>query len=376
MEIFLDNCSTTKPDEKVISEMTRVMKRCFGNPSSLHGMGSLALEEINKSRYQVASLLAVPSDTIYFTSGASESNNIAILGSLINKTGHIVTTTIEHSSVLNPIQYLEKKGFNVTYVSPSEKSHTIEADDVIAAIRKDTVFVSVMTVNNETGDILPLEKIVKGIKQKNKSILIHTDATQSYGKIPFPTYKIPVDFLSASAHKIHGPKGIGILYARDRNTISPLTFGGRQEGGLIPGTENTEAICGMAIASSLAQREMKERERYVTSLKEYLKNKLNSIRAVHFNESFICSPYVLNFSISNVDSSDFVDYCSINNIFVSSGSACSKGAASYVIKECKYGEDRAKSAIRVGLSHTNTINEIDVFLEILEQYITSSSVAF
>ena len=124
MEIFLDNCSTTKPDEKVISEMTRVMERCFGNPSSLHGMGSLALEEINKSRYQVASLLAVPSDTIYFTSGASESNNIAILGSLINKTGHIVTTTIEHSSVLNPIQYLEKKGFDVTYVSPSEKSHS------------------------------------------------------------------------------------------------------------------------------------------------------------------------------------------------------------------------------------------------------------
>ena len=373
MFVFLDNCSTTKPDERVISEMTRIMTETFGNPSSLHGMGSLALREINKSRYQVASLLAAPSDTIFFTSGASESNNIAILGSIIKKTsGHIVTTTIEHSSVLKPIQLLEKKGFEVTYVSPSERSHTIEADDVISAIRNDTLLVSVMSVNNETGDILPLDKIVAEVKKINKNILIHTDATQSFGKIPFPTYRIPVDLLSASAHKIHGPKGIGILYARNRHMISPLFFGGRQEDGLIPGTENVEAICGMSIASSIAQREMKEREIYVTKLKNYLKNKLNVFNCISFNESSVCSPYVLNFSISNIKSSDVVDYCSINDIYISSGSACSKGEASYVIKECKYGENRAKSAIRVGLSHTNTFNEIDAFIETLENYLTKT----
>ena len=376
MGIYLDNCSTSCMDSNVIAGMMDVMQDCYGNPSSLHDMGSSALKVIQDARYGIASLLAAPTETIYFTSGATESNNIAILGGINDsdiKGRHIVVTAIEHSSVLQPIQYLESHGYDVTYVCPDPVTHEIKAVDVINAVRSDTALVSVMSVNNETGDILPLHEVILGIREKNRRVLIHCDATQSLGKMPFPIHDYPVDYLSATAHKIHGPKGIGMLYIRNGRKPMPLKFGGSQEGAIIPGTENVAGICGFGIAAVNAMKDMKTRYNYVTKLKNHFRSLIEDNPLVEFNEGRNVSPYIMNISVKGIDAYEFIEYCSRNDLFVSSSSACSRGAISYVIDRCGYDKWRAGSAIRIGFSHYNTFEDVDSFVDMLDSFTQRSS---
>lgn len=376
MAIYLDNCSTSCLDSSVLAGMQDVLLNCYGNPSSLHDMGSSAMKVIQDARYSVASLLAAPTETIYFTSGATESNNIAILGGINDPETngyHIVVTAIEHSSVLQPVQYLANHGYEVSYIYPDPVSHEIKAEDVINAVRPDTVLVSIMSVNNETGDILPLHDVIPGIRERNRKVLIHCDATQSLGKMPFRIHDYPVDYLSATAHKIHGPKGVGMLYIRKGRNPRPLKFGGAQEGSIIPGTENVAGICGFGIAAVNAIKDMKTRYNHVTELKNHLRFLVECNHIAEFNEGRNVSPYIMNISAKGIDAYEFVEYCSRNGLFVSSSSACSRGAISYVIDRCGYDKWRAESAIRIGFSHYNTFADVDMFVDMLDSFTKRSS---
>jgi len=318
-------------------------------------------------------MLAVPTETVIFTSGATESNNIAILGTAAGQgsaMGHIVTTAIEHSSVLAPIRELEKRGFEVTYVYPDPVSHSVRAEDVVAAVRDDTVLLSMMSVNNETGAMLPLRETISEVRRKNGKTVIHCDATQSFGKMPFPLHSYPVDLVSASSHKIHGPKGVGFLYVRDGIAMEPHKYGGAQEKGVNPGTENVPGICGFGVAAENAMLHMSEHGEYVGKLKNHLKSLLSDYDEVFFNESPNDSPYILNFSIKGVESANFVDFCSLNNVFVSAGSACSRGARSYVLENSGFEAWRVEGAVRVGLSHLNSREDMDGFVSVLAKFLS------
>lgn len=208
--IYLDNCATTQVKKEAAQKALEMMCTNYGNPSSLHNMGTIALKNLYEARYSLSKVIAAPTNTIYFTSGATESNNLAIQGGCAEmavEKGHIVTTSIEHSSVLGACRKMEEKGYCITYIQPDSVSHSINANDIISAVNPSTVMVSIMAVNNETGEILPLKEIIDGVKTKNPKTLIHCDATQCFGKLPFKLHEYPVDYLSASGHKIHAPKG-------------------------------------------------------------------------------------------------------------------------------------------------------------------------
>ncbi len=238
--IYFDNSATTCVDAEVADRAVEIMCRQFGNPSSLHGVGSSAYTELGIARNQIAKMIAARTGDIYFTSGGTESNNIAVQGAAraCRWGKHIVTTAIEHASILKACAYLESGGWQVTYVAPNPDTHHIAAQDIIDAVRDDTVLVSVMFVNNETGEILPIKEIVNGVRKRNPKTLIHCDCVQGFGKLPFKLHVYDVDMISASAHKIHGPKGIGALYLRRPDLVFPLEFGGSQEGKVNPGTES------------------------------------------------------------------------------------------------------------------------------------------
>lgn len=226
--IYFDNSATTCVDAEVADRAVEIMCRQFGNPSSLHGVGSSAYMELGIARNQIAKMIAARTGDIYFTSGGTESNNIAVQGAAraCRWGKHIVTTAIEHDSILKACAYLESGGWQVTYVAPNPDTHHIAAQDIIDAVRDDTVLVSVMFVNNETGEILPIKEIVNGVRKRNPKTLIHCDCVQGFGKLPFKLHVYDVDMISASAHKIHGPKGIGALYLRRPDLVFPLEFSG------------------------------------------------------------------------------------------------------------------------------------------------------
>ena len=368
--IYLDNCSSTQVSEEVASMVKETMLANFANPSASYFIGANAYKAIGIARSQVAKIIACEPSKIVFTSGGTESNNLAILGCAKKhpEKRHIITTAIEHDSVLNACRFLESTGYEVNYIMPNKEGN-IEAEEIVNAIRDDTLLVSCMSVNNETGAILPISKICEKVKERNPEVIIHSDCVQGYGKIPFKIYENKLDLLSASAHKIHGPKGIGLLYQRTNNLIAPLFYGGKQENGIHPGTENVQSICGFGMAADQAAYKLIDRMEAAMKLKTYLIELLsNELKDICINSPPNSSPYILNFSLPISNSVDIIRYLSLNEIYVSSASSCTKGKESHVLKAMGLAKNIINSSIRVGLSKYTTSKDIEILVDTLRLY--------
>jgi cysteine desulfurase len=373
--IYLDNSATTRPSDEVIALTAHMMAEEYGNPSSQHFWGAEAYNSIQKARSQAAMLLGSSPSSIVFTAGGTQSNNLAILGAARHGSSrrHIVTTAIEHDSVLAPIKALERQGFEVSYIYPSLLG-TINAFDVIEAIRPDTLLVSVMHVNNETGEILPIQQIAQDVKSRDSQILVHTDCVQSLGKIPISMNDVKADLLSASAHKIHGPKGVGLLYMRDPSLIDRLSFGGKQELGLWPGTENTQGICAFGLACEMASLHMKENLDHAKGLVSLLKTSLeNDFPEASINSPEGSSPYLLNFSLKGCKATELIGYLSRHDIYISSSAACSMGQASHVLKSMALDEEALESSVRIGFSNYSTEVEVISLLNAIRDFLNMQS---
>lgn len=362
--IYFDNSATTPPAAEVIDVVTNCMKNSFANPSSRHALGLEAEKLVSDARRKVAAALSCSPDEIYFTSGGTESDNIAILGSAnIKKGKRIITTSIEHPAVLRTVEYLETTGFEVIKIKP-QKDGTVKFIDIADAITPDTVLVSIMHVNNETGAVMPVEKIGNVLKRIAPRALFHVDAVQSFGHIPVKPALWGIDLLSVSSHKIHGPKGIGALYIKKGVTLKPSVFGGGQEKNIRSGTENTTAIAGFGEACSLINLADGAK---VMQIKEYLKENLLKIEGSVYNGGGQAeSPYILNISLGKIRSEIMLNALSNEGIYVSSGSACARGAhASHVLEEMKV--PLPDSAIRFSLSRYNTMDEAKTVAEKVTQ---------
>ncbi len=371
MSIYLDNAATTKVYEIVIKKNTEILENCYGNPSSLHSLGLLAQKEIDIAREQIASSLCCEQKEIIFTSGGTEANNISILGSvyaLKRRGNRIITTAIEHPSVLNTMKYLEEQGFEVIYIMPTNGK--IEQNDILNAIDNKTILVSAMLVNNETGELLP----IKGIKQELKKIspfaLFHCDAVQAYGKVKINVNDLEVDLLTISGHKIHCPKGVGALYIRNGVHIKPITFGGGQENSLRNGTENVSGIAAFGLSSKIKFEKFNEDIEKIFKFYTYFINELKkAFPNAIINSQDTAIPHIINFSLIGYRSEIILHFLESRGIFISSGSACSskKNSASHVLKAMGLQKKIYDSALRVSFSAFNTIEEIDEFIETLNE---------
>lgn len=362
--IYLDNSATTKPCEECIKAIEFCLKENWGNPSSSYTLGIDALETIEKSRHFIASFIGAKDDEIFFTSCGTEANNLAIKGTAhkCRKRGNkIISTTIEHPSVLNTLKQLETEGFDVVLLSPDENGK-IRIDDLEKEIDKNTILVSVMLVNNELGTIQPIHKIKNIIKEKSSPALIHCDAVQGFGKLPIKISSLGVDLLSASGHKIHASKGIGFLYKSKSVNINPIIDGGGQEFGIRSGTECVPLIAGFSAAVNalppIEDALEKQKKLYL-----YLKDKLQKTGRIVFNSPDDSLPYILNISVEGFKSEPMMNALSAKGIFLSKGSACAKGQRSYVLKEIGLSNDRIDSALRISMSRDNTFEEIDCLCE-------------
>lgn len=370
MDIYLDNSATTKPYKEVIEEIAMGMEEYYGNPSSLHKIGLMAEKKINEAREFLARTINSSKEEIYFTSGGSESNNLIIKG-LLKSGHHVITTAFEHHSVLMTYNELEREGVKVTYLQV-DKNGQISLEELKKAISKDTVLVSIMHVNNEMGAIQDLEAIGKIIKENSSRAKFHVDAVQSYGKLAIDVKKMNIDLLTASSHKIHGPKGIGFSFIKKGIIPKSLISGGSQEGGFRGGTQNVPGIIGLKKAAEITFSSREENYKYVAALKKYMIERLEEIDNIRINspmgENF--SPYILNVSFIGVRAEVLLHLLEDNNIFVATGSACtSKTSAvkgSYVIKSLGLTKDEVESAIRFSFSKFNTKEEIDKVIEILK----------
>ena len=352
-EIYLDNSATTKVCPQAVEKMIEIMTENYGNPSSLHRKGYEAQKELESVRKTVADFLSAEKEEIYFTSGGTEGNNTAVFGTahaLKRRGNRIVTTSTEHSSVIESMQKLEKDGFEVIYIN--------SFDELANAVTKDTILVSTMAVNNETGIINPIERVKKIIEKANSPALFHVDAVQAFGKIPLKPKKLGIDILTASSHKIHGPKGAGILYLKKGARILPLHYGGEQEKKLRPGTEPLPTICGMGEAVRNLP-DMNEELAFMRELNAYCREKLKDIPNVHINSDENCLPYIINFSVEGIKSETMLHYLEERYIYISSGSACAKGKKSHVLKAMGLSDSLINSALRVSFSRYNSKTDID-----------------
>lgn len=367
LSVYLDNSATTPPCESAKKKMIHVLDNCWANPSSIHHLGVVAKDELDNARKTIASKLSCREDEIFFTSGGTESNNIAIFGAVekLSRRGNkIITTAVEHPSVENPIKSLENKGFNVVRL-PVGENGSINIQDLIREVDEKTILVSVMLVNNELGSINPVGLIKKAVMMKKSPALIHCDAVQAFGKIPLKVEKLGVDLMSISSHKIHGPKGAGALYIRKGvNIVSPV-YGGGQEKGVRSGTEAMPALCGFGAAAEELTDIEKTLEN-VKNLRDRLVERLEHIDGVEVNSKNENLPYIVNFSVMGIPSQPMINYLSEREIYVSGGSACAKGHRSSTLVEVGLSPERIDSAIRVSLSRYNTEEEIDILCENIE----------
>ena len=358
--VYLDNSATTKPCEAAINNTAFALTNEWGNPSSLYDMGFRAQMLVDDTRKAVSGLLKCREDEIYFVGSGTEGNNTAILGAAHarQKRGKkIITTTIEHPSVLETVKRLECEGFEVVYLKPQENG-VISIDDLRAAIDKNTVLVSMMLVNNETGAIQPVNEAAQIIKQSGAPALLHCDGVQAFGKMPINLVDLGVDLFTASGHKIHGPKGIGVLYVKKGVTIKPLVTGGGQEKNMRSGTESVPLIYGLKGAvDSLGN--INETLKSRKELWNYAKETLLETKLITLNSSDEVLPYILNISVEGYRSETLLHFLEAQGVYVSSGSACAKGEGSYVLREMGLGKKAVDSALRISLSRYNTKDDVD-----------------
>lgn len=366
MEVYLDNAATTKPKKEVIQKMLISLEEQFGNPSSLHKKGLEVEKEIKKARRMVAKALGCTDSEIIFTSSGTEANNLAIRGIVdaYKRSGnHIITSKIEHKSVLSTFEDLEKGGLDVTYLDVDKNGFVCE-EQLKNSIRQNTILVSLMHVNNEVGSIQPIESLGRIIKTINNNTLFHVDGIQSFGKVRFNLNDLQVDSLSISGHKIYGPKGIGALYIKKGIKITPLLTGGSQELGIRSGTENVPGIYGLGEAVRLTIEEQDKKIKYLKDTRNYFiesfKNKIEDAYILS-GEGDNFAPHIISISFPGVKSEILLHSLEQDGIFVSSGSACSskKKSFSHVLQAMKMGENLIDSTLRFSLSDTITKDEID-----------------
>ena len=374
MEIYLDNSATTKPYKEVVDKMVLALTTQYGNPSSIYKKGIEVEREIKEIRRNIARSLGAKETEIYFTSGGTECNNTIIrsVANLNKKTkNHIISTVIEHPSVLNTLKDLEADGFEVTYL-PVGKDGKISLEDLKNAIKKETILVSVMHVNNEIGTIQPVEEIGKYLKSLDEKVYFHVDGVQSYAKIKFRPSRYNIDFMSVSGHKLHGPKGIGFMYVKENNRIKPLLTGGGQEIGIRSGTENVPGIYGIGEAVRILNQDLEGTIDKVRGLRDLLKEEiLANIDNVKINspEDGVC--HVLNVSFRGVRGEVLLHYLEQKEIYVSTGSACSsKKKGSHVLNAIGLTPDEIEGAIRFSLSDLNTKEEIMKTVEVLKESVS------
>mgnify|MGYP000088828728 FL=1 len=374
MEIYLDNSATTKPYQEVVDKMVLALTTQYGNPSSIYKKGIEVEREIKEIRRNIARSLGAKETEIYFTSGGTECNNTIIrsVANLNKKTkNHIISTVIEHPSVLNTLKDLEADGFEVTYL-PVGKDGKISLEDLKNAIKKETILVSVMHVNNEIGTIQPIEEIGKYLKSLDEKVYFHVDGVQSYAKIKFRPSRYNIDFMSVSGHKLHGPKGIGFMYVKENNRIKPLLTGGGQEIGIRSGTENVPGIYGIGEAIRILNQDLEGTIDKIRGLRDLLKEEiLANIDNVKINspEDGVC--HVLNVSFRGVRGEVLLHYLEQKEIYVSTGSACSsKKKGSHVLNAIGLTPDEIEGAIRFSLSDLNTKEEIIKTVEVLKESVS------
>lgn len=372
MAVYLDNSATTAPCPEAVEAVNFMMTENFGNPSSLHGAGISAMKEIISARESIAKALSCEKDEIFFTSGATEANNLAIFGAAYanrRRGNRIVTTAIEHESVMQSIDRLEEEGFEVIRLIPDGHGF-ISEKELEEAINDKTILVSMMYINNEVGSILPVEKIKKTVTRKNAPALIHIDCVQAFGKIPVRPKKLGADLASVTAHKIHGPKGSGALYIRKGVNISPRTFGGEQEKRIRPGTEASPLIAGFGAAVN-ALPDLKKQSEYISGLNTYARERLGEIDGLVFNSADNASPFILNIYIPSFMRSQTViqELSAKYGIYVSSGSACAKGKRSHVLTAMRLPDERIDKSIRISFCRSNTKEDIDILADALKELI-------
>lgn len=364
--VYLDNSATTKPCEKAIQNINFALENCWGNPSSLYDLGFKAQMLVDDTRKAASTLLKCREDEIFFTGSGTESNNTALLGAAYSRRKRgkrIVTTTIEHPSVLETVKRLENEGFEVVYLKP-QPNGIISTTDLAAFINKDTILVSIMLVNNETGAIQPVKEASDIIKNVGAPALLHSDGVQAFGKMPINLYSLGVDLFTASGHKIHGPKGVGIIYIKKGCTIKPLVTGGGQEKNMRSGTESVPLIYGLKGALDTLGN-INENLKNQNSLWSYAKQTLLDTGLVAINSNNSALPYILNISVEGYRSETLLHFLEAENVYVSSGSACAKGEGSYVLNEMGFSKKRVDSALRISFSNENTIEDIDILKQAL-----------
>ncbi len=362
--IYLDNSATTKPSKEAVDAFLSVAKEEYGNPSSVHEMGTIAAKILKNARQKVADVMHVEACEIVFTSGGTMADNLAILGGVsVKRGGRVVTTAIEHPAVKNACAALEAQGIPVTYVLPG-KDGVVPIENIRAALTEDTVLVSVMHVNNETGAIQPIGEIRKCMNEICPKALLHTDCVQSFGKIPVLPRTLGADLVSVSAHKIRGLRGVGALYVRKGVTLAPVIYGGGQERNIAPGTENLPGIAAMAAAVQLPHDFEK-----VQKLSEMLLQGILEIGNVYVNSPSGRLPHILNVSFAKVPSEVVTNALSAKGICVSGGSACAgaRSEKSYVLRSM--GVPAPDSGVRFSLSDTNTEEEIIETVKVLKEVV-------
>lgn len=393
--IYVDHSATTKVRPEVVEAMMQVLQEDFGNPSSIHRFGQKAKQRLDEARANVASLINAKEEQIFFTSGGTESNNIVTLGlakyfeeiGVKNKDKYIITTKIEHPSVKEPIEYLERKGWRVTWLNV-DKEGFIDLEELQDSINSKTLLVSIIHANNEIGTIQDLKKISDVCKRNN--VLFHIDAVQSFGKIPIDVSNVDIDFMSMSGHKIYGPKGVGALYVKDSNVLTPLLFGGGQENNVRPGTENIPGIVGFGVACKLLKDEIYENVRKLRKLQiDLMKGlleledliltgvSLDKVKENILNEKYLYRlPGHISFCVKGVEGENLVLQMDLRGIAVSSGSACSSRnmneaviEPSHVLLAIGILNDYVKGSLRLTLGRENTKEDVDYVLSSLEDVI-------
>ncbi len=362
--VYLDNSSTTAVCETAVKYINNALVENYGNPSSLHLMGMNAESEITKARIAVSSAIGCRDDEIIFTGSGTEANNTAIFGAARSRKkrgNRIVTTSIEHPSVLEAMSLLEDEGFEVIRLTPDSYGR-ISEKDIFDAVNDKTVLISIMLVNNETGAIQPVSAARRAVNAKKAPALIHCDAVQGFLKCKISVSDLGVDLLSLSAHKIHGPKGLGALYKKKGVHIPALIVGGGQEGGMRSGTESVPLIAGLRGAIE----EMPKNDTKIKELNAYARALFSGADFIEINSPDDALPYIINISLEGYRSEILLHFLEARSIYVSSGSACAKGKGSYVLREMGLPQKRVDSALRISLSRFNEKGDIDMLFAALK----------
>lgn len=375
MEAYLDNSATTRCSDRACQLMVDLLTKDYGNPSSLHMKGIEAERFVETAKKKIAKTLRVSEKEIIFTSGGTESNNLAIIGAAMTNRragNHIITTSIEHASVENPMEFLKEQGFDITYLSVDENG-IISLEELEEAVTEQTILVSMMQVNNEIGAIEPVAEAAELIKKKNPATLIHVDAIQSYGKMYIYPKKLGIDMLSVSGHKIHGPKGSGFLWVKEKTKLKPLILGGGQQKGMRSGTENVPAIAGLGEAAEEIYENLDEKRAHLYGLKQRFINGIERLEGTHVNGKIgeDSAPHIVSVSFEGIRSEVLLHSLEDRGIYVSSGSACSsnnhagKQKGSKTLRNIHLKENLLDSTLRFSFSVHTTEEEIDYTLEVL-----------